>query len=371
MAETKRKIAVAQPILGGNERKYVLDCIDSGWISSAGAYIPKFESEFAQFCESKHGIAVANGTVALHLALLAYGIGPGDEVIVPTLTYIASANAVTYCGAKPVFVDAEPKTWNMDPTLIEAKITSKTRAIMVVHLYGHPTDMDPIHEIAKKHKLVIVEDAAESHGATYKGKKTGSLGDVATFSFFGNKTITTGEGGMVLTDDSALAEKMRLYKGQGMDPKRRYWFPVVGYNYRMTNIQAAIGLAQLENIDTQLNARRNLAKKYNELLKGLDSTIELPYEADWATHSYWMYSIVLKKGTRVNRDQLMSLLAEDGIETRPIFYPMHILPPYLEKNANYPVADQIAAHGINLPTHGALSDSDLMYICDALKKHLL
>ena len=238
------RIFVAQPKMAGNERMYVLDCLDTNWISSNGKYIAAFEEAFAKYCGAKHAIAANNGTTALHLALVALDLKPGDEVIIPTVTYIATANAVRYCGATPVLVDVCADTMNINPADIERKITPKTRGIIPVHLYGHPADMDAVNRIATKHGLWVVEDAAEAHGAEVNGKKVGTLGTCATFSFFGNKIITTGEGGMVTTDDDELAAKLRLYRGQGMDPNRRYWFPVVGFNYRMTNIQAAIGLAQ-------------------------------------------------------------------------------------------------------------------------------
>jgi perosamine synthetase len=359
-----RKISVASPVFDGNEKKYVLDCLETGWISSIGKYIHTFEEQFAAFCGVRHALACSNGTVAIHLALLAYDIKPGDEVLVPTLTYIASANAVTYCGAKPVFVDSEPETWNLDPSKIEEKITPRTRGIIVVPLYGHPADMDPIMALAKKHNLFVVEDAAEAHGALYHGKKAGSQAHVSTFSFFGNKVITTGEGGMVVTNDDALAEKMRLLKGQGMDPKRRYWFPIVGYNYRMTNIQAAIGLAQLENIEVHLGKRRELAAQYLQGLAGLGDFLDFQHEQPWAKHTYWMFSILLKKRVALTRDEFMQKLAEAGVETRPLFYPMHVMPPYLEPSEKYPVATDLAARGINLPTHGSLSREDVDYVVE-------
>ncbi len=319
-------IPVATPALVGKEREYVMDCLDSNWISSNGSYIGRFETSFAEFCGVRHSLACCNGTVALHLALLGLGIGPGDEVLVPTLTYIASANAVTYCGAKPVFLDSEPDTWNIDPAALEAAIGPRTKAILVVHLYGHPADMEPILAIARNHGLAIVEDAAEAHGAEYKGRRVGSFGDVATFSFYGNKVITTGEGGMVVTNDPALAERMLVLRGQGQDLKRRYWFPVVGYNYRMTNIEAAIGLAQLEKIDWHLSRRRQHAKQYQARLGNLPGLILSP-EQPWARNAYWMNCAVLPIELTVTRDEVMRQLQLRGVETRPFFYPMHVLPP--------------------------------------------
>jgi len=364
-----KHIPVASPAFTGNEKKYVMDCLESGWISSVGKYVKQFEQEFASFCSTKHAMSCSNGTVALHLALLALGVKPGDEVIVPTLTYIATANAVTYCGAKPIFIDSEPQTWNIDPTLIEQSITARTKGIVVVHLYGHPADMNPILSIAKKHDLFVIEDAAEAHGALYNNKIVGSLGDIGTFSFFGNKIITTGEGGMVVTNNDVLEERVRLLKGQGVDPQRRYWFPMIGYNYRMTNIQAAIGLAQLENFHWHLKKRREVAGLYYKYLGGLEDLIELPVEKEWARHSFWMFSILIKKNLKISRDELMQHLEKDGIETRPVFYPMHIMPPYFNPDAELPVATDVAARGINLPTHPLLNVEDIAYIANCLKRH--
>ncbi len=361
------RIPVAEPTLSGNERKYVLDCLDTNWISSNGKYIGMFEKSFADFCSVKHAIACNNGTTSLHLALVALGLAPGDEVIIPTVTYIATANCVRYCHATPVLVDVEPGTLNIDPAAIEAAITPKTRGIIPVHLYGHPAKMDLIRSIAEKHKLFVLEDAAEAHGATHGDKRVGSLGTVASFSFFGNKIVTTGEGGMLTTDDDALADKMRLLRGQGMDPKRRYWFPVIGYNYRMTNIQAAIGLGQMEQIDEKLSKRRTIGTWYNNELAHLSEEIELPYEETGSRHSYWMYNIFLKTGSEQRRDMVMKILDQAGIETRPVFYPMHVMPPYAE-TTQYPVADSWACRGINLPTHEGLTESCVKRIANHLNQ---
>lgn len=363
------RISVAQPKLAGNERKYVLDCLDTNWISSNGKYIIAFEKSFAEFCGVKHAIATNNGTTALHLALVALGLEPGDEVIVPTVTYIATANAVRYCGATPVLVDVCQETMNIDPRDIERKITSRTRGIIPVHLYGHPADMEAVNRIASKHGLWVVEDAAEAHGAEVLGRKVGGLGTCATFSFFGNKIVTTGEGGMVTTNDDELAAKLRLLRGQGMDPQRRYWFPVVGYNYRMTNIQAAIGLAQMEMIDKALSDRRTLANWYNDALAGMQNKILLPRQEPWAKQVYWMYTIFLRYGDGADRDAVMGALDEAGIETRPVFHPMHVLPPYKEDVA-YPTADLWAQRGINLPTHQDLTRDDVQRIATSLERAL-
>ncbi|AND71047.1 aminotransferase DegT [Dyella thiooxydans] len=360
-----KRISVAQPRLGGNEKKYVLDCLDTNWISSNGKYIGAFEESFAEFCGVKHAIATNNGTTALHLALVALGLQPGDEVIVPTVTYIATANAVRYCGATPVLVDVCADTMNIDPAAIEAKITPRTRGIIPVHLYGHPAQMDVINEIAQRHGLWVVEDAAEAHGAEVQGRRVGGLGTCATFSFFGNKIVTTGEGGMVTTNDAELARTLRLYRGQGMDLQRRYWFPVVGYNYRMTNIQAAIGLAQMEGIDTALAERERLAGWYADALSALGDRIVLPVRRDGAKEVYWMYNIFLRDATEEQRDAVMRRMDEMGIETRPVFYPMHVMPPYRE-SATYPVADLWSPRGINLPTHQDLTREDVQRVAESL-----
>jgi len=367
----KRFIPVAAPTLNGNEKNYVQDCLDSSWISSCGKYIDLFEEKFAQFCKTEHAITCCNGTVALHLALKALGVGPGDEVIVPTLTFVATANAVTYCGATPVFVDSDPLTWNMDPSLIESLITYRTKGIIAVHLYGHPADMDPILEIARTHSLFVIEDAAEAHGAEYKGRRIGSIGDIATFSFYGNKIITTGEGGMVVTNDNALAQKIRILKGQGLDPERRYWFPQIGYNYRMTNIAASIGLAQLENVDWHISRRRDIAGIYKNLLKNVPE-ITMQLEMPWANCVYWMTSIVLNHNIALSRDEIINKLTKEGIETRPFFYPMHTLPMYtsMVRKYNLNIAEQVSSHGINLPTYADLNSKDIEYICDRLIKSL-
>jgi perosamine synthetase len=359
------RIAVARPKLTGNERRYVLDCLDTGWVSSHGRYIGAFEEEFARFCGVRHAIATVNGTVALHVALVALGVAPGDEVLVPTVTYIATANAVRYCGATPVLVDVCPGTLIIDPAEMNRKISPRTRGIIPVHLYGHPCEMKPIAEIANRHGLFVLEDAAEAHGAEYLGRKVGSLGDCAAFSFFGNKIVTTGEGGMVTTDNDELAAKIRLYRGQGMDLKRRYWFPVVGYNYRMTNIQAAMGLAQMETIEASLMERQTLARWYDAALAPLADRIVLPVQEVWAKQVHWMYTIFLREGGEQQRDEVMRQLDDSGIETRPVFYPMHVLPPYRD-TAPYPVADTWAQRGINLPTHQYLSESDVRRIRDGL-----
>jgi perosamine synthetase len=297
---------------------------------------------------------------------LALGVGPGDEVIVPTLTYVATANSVVYCGAQPVFVDSEPQTWNMDPCLIEDRITPHTKGIIVVHIYGHPVDLDPIMETARRHGLFVIEDAAEAHGAEYKGRRVGAFGDISTFSFYGNKIITTGEGGMVCTNDEALMRRLSVLKGQGQDPERRYWFPTVGYNYRMTNVAAAIGLAQLEMIDWHLARRREVASWYREQLRGLPLVSFSP-ELAWARSSFWLSSVVLEPDA-VDRDRVMRRMLERGVETRPFFYPMHILPRFVREDASFPVADRLGRQGINLPSSAALTYSQVEQVVAELAR---
>ena len=365
---TNRFIPVASPVLNGNEKAYVDDCIETGWISSCGKYVEAFERQFAAFCEVEHALTCSNGTVALHLALMALGVGPGDEVLLPTLTYVATANAVLYCGASPVFVDSDPRTWNMDVSAIEKKVSPRTKAIIVVHLYGLPVDMDPVTAVARRHGLRVIEDAAEAHGARYNGRPVGSIGDIATFSFYGNKVITCGEGGMVVTRDGDLARQVRVLKGQGMDPQRRYWFDVVGYNYRMTNIGAAIGLAQLEKVQWHIKRRRENAAWYREDLSACPHLV-LQAEMPWAESVHWMTTVLLADQPALERDEVMKRLAEDGIETRPVFYPMHALPMYAARSAGerFPVADRVAARGFNLPSGAALTRGDVRYVADTLQ----
>ncbi|WP_029138211.1 DegT/DnrJ/EryC1/StrS family aminotransferase [Nakamurella lactea] len=365
----RRMIQIAAPELSGNESKYVQECLDTTWISSAGRFVKDFEAAFAAFCGADHAVVTNNGTTALHLALAALGVGPGDEVIVPTLTYIASANAVTYCGATPVFADSEPIGMTLDPADVQRKITPRTKAVMPVHLYGNVADMDSINAIAAEAEIAVVEDAAEAHGARGRAGAVGTLGDCASFSFFGNKIITTGEGGAVTTNDAALADRLRLLRGQGMDPQRRYWFPVVGYNYRMTNIAAAIGLAQLEDIDRKIARRRELAAAYDRLLADQPG-IRIPVAPPWSESVNWLYTVHLDVDSDGQRDRVIAAMAADRIETRPVFYPMHQMPPYSEPEANYPVADRLAATGISLPTHTQLRDTDIERICERVVFHM-
>jgi perosamine synthetase len=362
-------IPVSAPMLAGNELAYVQDCLESTWISSAGPYIERFEQMFAELCDVEHAVACCNGSAALHLALLAAGVGPGDEVIVPTLTYVACANMVVACGAVPVLVDADPLTWTLDPRAVEAAVTERTRAILAVHLYGHPADMDALQAIADRHDLCMVEDAAEAHGARYRDRVAGSLGDVAAFSFFGNKILTTGEGGMVVTSDAELAARARLLRGQGQDPHRRYWHVVRGFNYRMTNVAAAIGVAQLERAALHIGRRLELAHWYREALDGIAGIQPAP-EAAWARSARWMTCVLCDPG--VDRAAVMRRLDERGIETRPFFFPLHELPIYADAGAagQFPVAEALGGSGLCLPTSGTLDRTCVQRIALALEHAL-
>ncbi|MFG6393861.1 MAG: DegT/DnrJ/EryC1/StrS aminotransferase family protein [Lachnospiraceae bacterium] len=359
------KIPVYQPSLTGNEKKYVDDCIDSGWISSKGKYNDLFAEKFGEYIGVKYGTTVSNGTLALHLALMALGIGPGDEVIVPSFTYIASANAVKYTGAKVVFADSKENSWQLDPDDIEHRITERTRAIMPVHLYGHPCDMDAILAIASKHRLFVIEDCAEAIGSEYKGKKIGSFGVIAAFSFFGNKTITCGEGGMVLTNDKTLYERAIHLKGQGLAAHREYWHDIIGYNYRMTNIAAAIGLAQLEQVDSFVDRKIEIANMYKKLLEGLP--IKVQESVGDVKHTYWMVSITCDQIE--DRDKLRDFLRNEGVETRPAFYPIHTMPMYSERYQRLLVAEKLSWSGMNLPSYPGLKDKEIKYVCDNIKKY--
>ncbi len=359
-------IPVCEPKLGGKELDYVVDCIKTNWISSKGKYITEFENKFSKYCGAKYGIATSNGTTAIHLALASVGIGPGDEVIIPTFTMIATVNPVTYTCAKPVLVDSEPKTWNMDPAKIEEKITKRTKAIMVMHTYGHPCDMDPILKIAREHDLHVIEDAAEAHGAEYKGKRVGAIGNAGCFSFYANKILTTGEGGMVVTNDEKIAEMARLLRDQAFEPKR-FLHRYVGFNYRMTNIQAAIGVAQMEIIDESVATRRRNAALYNSLFDGVKG-ITKPPEAKWAKNVYWMYTVLVEDSFGMSRDKLMEYLKGKGIDTRSAFYPIHSQPVYAAqyKGEKYPVADEIGRKGINLPSGNTLTKDQIKQVVDTI-----
>lgn len=362
------RLPVMSPSLGGNEMKYVTDCIASNWISSQGKYVTRFEEEFRSYVGSNHALCTSNGTTALHLALVALGIKPGDEVLVPDLTFAAPANVVIHCGAKPILVDVDRDTWTIDPNLITAKITEKTKAIIPVHLYGHSCNMEPILEIAKKHHLFVIEDCAEALGAEYKNQKVGTLGDVGCFSFFANKVITTGEGGMVTTNDRNLYQKMMILRDHGMTKERRYWHLYPGFNYRMTNLQAAIGLAQIERIEKFLNYRQKVVERYHQQLSEIKG-LTLPPDAEWGKNVYWLYSIILdQEKTGIDRNKLADRLASYGVDTRPFFYSLHIQPPYQEyAKGDYPVSTYLSEQGISLPTANDISLKDVDRVCTLIK----
>jgi perosamine synthetase len=360
----KTFIPVYQPDLSGNEKLYVNECLDTSWISSKGRFVTEFEEKFAKAVESPFAVSVSNGTVALHLALLALGISAGDEVIVPSFTYIASVNAIRYVGATPVFVDIEPLSWQLDSKLIERHITANTKAIMAVHIYGHPCDMQAIQMIARKHNLYLVEDCAEAFGAKIAGRHVGNFGDISTYSFFGNKTMTTGEGGMVVTNDPTLDAKLRHLKGQGLMVDREYWHDIVGYNYRMTNICAAIGLAQLERSQYFLSRKAQVADYYRTQLANLPLTFQKVQQG--VTHPWWMFSVLTEDA--IQRDALRKYLQNEGIETRPLFNPVHMMPMYSQNNLTLAVTESIYCRGINLPSWPGLSELQLSYIVGSIRK---
>lgn len=355
-------IPVYSPYLHGNVSKYVNDCLSSGWISSRGAYIERFERAFAQYVGAVEATSVSNGTVAIHLALEALGIGSGDEVIVPTFTYIASVNTILQTGARPVYVDSLVDTLQVNPENIRAAITPRTKAVMIVHLYGHPCDMDAITALCREHSLLLIEDCAEAFGSFWKGQHVGTFGDVATFSFFGNKTITTGEGGMVLARDPAVMQRCRHLKSQGVSPIKEYWHDTLAFNYRMTNIQAAIGLSQIELIDEITEKKAALAARYKRELVGLP--LRTHDAIGDVVHSYWMCSVILNEAN--DRDRLRANLKNAGIETRPFFPPAHRM-PHSAADGNFPDADYISARGINLPSYPSLDEAQHQTICDAIK----
>lgn len=357
-------IPVYQPELSGNEKKYVNECLDSSWISSKGDFIQRFESNFSAFTGSSYAISVSNGTVALHLALLVLGIGAGDEVIVPSFTYIASVNAIRYVGATPVFVDIEPQSWQLSCEQVNYCVTSRTKAIMAVHIYGQPCDLKQLRKLADDHQLFLIEDCAEAFGSMIDNQHVGNIGDISTYSFFGNKTITTGEGGMVVTNDPELDKQVRHLKGQGLMAGREYWHDAVGYNYRMTNICAAIGLAQLEQANLFIQRKQELAYFYMSQLEGLP--LEFQQSQPNTTHSWWMFSILTEDA--IQRDTLRKHLQDDGIETRPLFNPVHKMPMYSQDNLTLPVTESIYCRGINLPSWPGLSNQQLSQIVSSIKK---
>jgi perosamine synthetase len=363
--ETRRIIPVSDPRLDGNELRYVTQCIQSNWISSAGRFVREFEEAFAAAVGCRYGVACANGTTALHLALATLGIGPGDEVIIPTFTMIATANAVRYTGAMPVLIDAERETWNLDPAELAAKVTPRTRGILLVHTYGHPADLDPILELAERRGLWVVEDAAEAHGARYRDRPTGSLGRAASFSFYANKIITTGEGGMVTTNDAEVARLARRLRDHAFSDERHFWHKYLGFNYRMTNLQAAVGLAQTERLEELVEIHRVNAARYTARLSKIPG-LTLPVERPWARNVYWMYGVLVEEAFGISRDELRGRLARHGIETRTFFIPIHFQPIYYEtfKGQRYPVAEDLCRRGLYLPSGATLTEAEIDYIAE-------
>lgn len=360
-------IPISQPNITQKEIDYVTDAVKSGWVSSLGKYINEFEEKFAKFCNTKYALTTSNGTTALHLILVSLGIKEGDEVIVPDLTFISTANAVNYTGAKVVLVDVEADTLCISPEAIKKAITPKTKAIIPVHLYGHPSDMEAINEIAKEHNLFVIEDAAEAHGAEINGKRVGSMSKAAIFSFYGNKIMTSGEGGMITTDDEELYKKMAYLRDHGMSKERRYWHTEVGFNYRMTNLQAALGVAQLDRIDELLDKKREIYEWYKEGLKDVPS-IKLNTQRDGYKNVFWMICVEFDGYDDTQRDEFMKKLKEKGIDSRPYFYPISDMPIYGQ--ADTPITHQVYKKGINVPSYFDITKSDVDRVCKIIKEIL-
>jgi perosamine synthetase len=366
-------IPVNTPLLGGNEKKYINECIDTGWISSEGPFIERFESELSAKVNRKHGIAVSSGTAALDISVVTLGIGKGDEVILPSHTIISCISAVTKAGATPVLVDSELTTWNMDVNLIESKITNKTKAIMAVHLYGFPVDMDKILALAKKYNLFVIEDTAQMLGQTYKGKPCGSFGDISTFSFYPNKQITTGEGGMCVVNDEKLAERCRSFRNLCFQKEQRFVHNEIGWNYRMTNMQAALGVAQVERLETIVQRKRYVGNKYRELLNRDFFSMGLS-QIDYADNIYWVLGILISDDCAYTAKDVMSKLSVLGVGTRPFFYPLHLQPVFNRKglfvNESYPVSEKLATKGFYLPGGLGISDKEIEISANALNSIL-
>jgi perosamine synthetase len=366
-------IPVNEPLLTEEDVASVMDALRSGWISGAGPHIEAFESRWAAYCGRKHGIAVANGTVALQLAVSLLDLQPGDEVIMPTFTIISCALPVVLAGAVPVLVDSEPETWTMDVRQVEARITPRTRALMVVHIYGHPVDMDPLIELANRYGLAIVEDAAEAHGAEYRGRRAGGFGTSSCFSFYANKLVTTGEGGMLLVDDDALAARARRLRNLGFQPSRRFLHAEIGFNFRLTNLQAALGLAQIDRMDDIVARKRRMGQAYSERLSEV-AGLELQVQQSWARGVYWMYGLVLREETGIDAEEFARRLESRGVETRPFFLGMHEQPVLRERglfmDERYPVAERIARRGLYLPSSLGIEESHIDRICQAVRESL-
>jgi perosamine synthetase len=364
-------IAVNEPLLDGNEKKYLAQCIDTGWISSEGPFVKQFEAALAARVNRKWGVAVCNGTGALDAAVEALGIGPGDEVIMPTFTIISCIAQIVRNGARPVLIDSDARTWNMDVTRIEAKITPRTKAIMVVHTYGLPVDMDPVIELARRHDLYVLEDAAEMLGQTYAGRPCGSFGDISTFSFYPNKLVTTGEGGMVVTNDKSLADSCSSLRNLCFQPERRFVHDRLGWNLRMTNLQAALGVAQLERLDEFVVRKRRMGGRYGELLAGV-SGLELPLaQTPYADNVYWVYGVVLEDDVAFDAAEAIRRLAAAGVGCRPFFYPMHQQPVFTKRGLfdgeSFPVAERLYRRGFYVPSGLALTEPQMERVADALR----
>ncbi len=367
-------IPVNEPLIGETEERYVKECLTTGWLSSSGPFIEKFESEWATICGRKYGIAVCNGTVALQLAVRSLGLPPGSEIIMPSFTIISCALAAIYNDCVPVFVDCDPRTYTMKPSEVEVRITEKTAAIMPVHIYGHPAEMDPIMELARKNSLAVVEDAAEAHGAAYQTESgwqpCGSFGDVSIFSFYANKLVTTGEGGMIVTDDPQLAERARSLRNLSFSPTRRFLHDELGFNFRMTNVQAALGLAQAERFPEIVARKQRNARRYLELLDGIPGLL-LPVERPWARSVYWMFAILLEGEAGVDSNHLATALQKAGVETRPFFVGLHEQPPLIDRQeiviGPCPVTERISRRGLYLPSGLGLSDAEIVAVSEAVR----
>jgi len=374
-SKLKKFIPVNTPALGGNEKKYLQECIDTGWVSSEGPFVKEFEEKFAEIVGRKHAISVANGSAALEIAISILDLQKGDEVILPTFTIISCVAPLIRIGAVPVFTDVDPLTWNMNVDQIEDNITPRTKAIMAVHIYGMPVDMDPLIRIAEKYGFKVIEDAAEAHGLCYKGRVCGSFGDISTFSFYPNKLITTGEGGMLVTDDDVIAEKCRSFRNLCFQPNKRFIHEELGWNFRMTNIQAAIGLAQCEQLGKFVIKKKLMGKKYTKLLGDLKN-IQLPLErTNFADNIYWVFGLVLDDEFHDNAEKFMGKLRKFGIGTRPFFWPMHEQ-PFLKKynigiDKSFPVAERIARRGFYIPSGLALEDSEIEYVSEVIQSLLI
>lgn len=367
-------VPVNEPLLGGNEKTYLGECIDSGWLSSEGPFVQRFEEGMARLSGRQFGIAVCNGSLALDAAVAALRLGPGDEVIMPAFTIISCAAAIVRAGATPVLVDSDPLTWCMDVNQIEARITAKTRAIMVVHIYGLPVDMDPVIALANKHALHVIEDAAEAHGLRYKDRPCGSFGQISTFSFYPNKHVTTGEGGMLLTDAADIAERCRMLRNLFFRPERRFVHDELGWNLRMSNLQAALGVAQLERLDETVQRKRRMGQYYSNALRDLGH-VQLPCQrTSYAENVYWVYGVVLDEKIGVNASQAMERLRARGVGTRPFFWPMHEQPVFrklgLFHGESYPVAERLARQGFYLPSGVAITEAQMDYVASEVKAML-